>query len=82
MDRNPSDPGRLQRAPESFVDRDGVRTVFAQARHGRRDFIRSAFAAATAAVEVIRRKRRRSLSIGDKEKRKALPKQGLSPRRS
>ena len=48
MDRNPSDPGRLQRAPESFVDRDGVRTVFAQARHGRRDFIRSAFAAAAA----------------------------------
>jgi len=48
VDRNPSDPGRLQRAPESFVDRDGVRTVFAQARHGRRDFIRSAFAAAAA----------------------------------
>jgi sulfane dehydrogenase subunit SoxC len=48
VDRNPSDPGRLQRAPESFIDRDGVRTVFAQARHGRRDFIRSAFAAAAA----------------------------------
>jgi len=48
VDRNPSDPGRLQRAPESFVDRDGVRTVFAQARHGRRDFIRSAFATAAA----------------------------------
>jgi sulfane dehydrogenase subunit SoxC len=48
VDRNPSDPGRLQRAPESFIDRDGVRTVFSQARHGRRDFIRSAFAAAAA----------------------------------
>ena len=48
MDRNPSDPGRLQRAPESFIDLDGVRTVFTQARHGRRDFIRSAFAAAAA----------------------------------
>jgi len=48
VDRNPSDPGRLQRAPESFIDRDGVRTVFTQARHGRRDFIRGAFAAAAA----------------------------------
>ena len=48
MDRNPSSPGRLLRAPESFIDRDGVRTVFAQARQGRRDFIRNAFVAAAA----------------------------------
>lgn len=40
--------GRLQRAPEGFVDRAGVRAVFQQARQGRRDFIRHAFAAAAA----------------------------------
>lgn len=47
---NPSDspPGRLRRAPEGFIDRGGVRTVFQEARQGRRDFIRSAFAAAAA----------------------------------
>ena len=38
--------GRLQKAPESFLDRDGVRQTFAQAKNGRRDFIRNAFAAA------------------------------------
>ena len=38
--------GRLLKAPENFIDRDGVRTVFQQARAGRRDFIRGAFAAA------------------------------------
>ena len=48
MDRDSSPPGRLQRAPEGFIDKTGVRTVFAQARHGRRDFLRSAFAAAAA----------------------------------
>jgi sulfane dehydrogenase subunit SoxC len=40
--------GRIVKAPESFLSKDGVRTVFAEARHGRRDFIRSAFAAAVA----------------------------------
>ncbi len=43
-----SPAGRLQRAPEGFIDRVGVRTVFRQAREGRRDFLRSAFAAAAA----------------------------------
>ncbi len=43
-----SPAGRLQRAPEGFIDRDGVRTVFRQARESRRDFLRSAFAAAAA----------------------------------
>ena len=40
MDRNPSDPGRLQRAPESFIDRDGVRVGGPAARElvGRHDF--------------------------------------------
>jgi sulfane dehydrogenase subunit SoxC len=47
-----SDPtpsaGRLVKAPENFIDADGVRTVFRQARAGRRDFVRTAFAAALA----------------------------------
>ena len=38
--------GRLLKAPESFLDADGVRTVVAEARQGRRDFIRRSFAAA------------------------------------
>ena len=40
--------GRLRKAPENFVTQEGLRTVFAEGRHGRRDFIRSAFAAALA----------------------------------
>lgn len=42
--------GRLRKAPENFVDRQGVGQVFAQARQGRRDFIRGAFAAAAAGM--------------------------------
>jgi len=42
--------GRIQKAPESFLSRDGIKTVFAEAKKGRRDFIRSAFAAAAAGV--------------------------------
>ena len=41
-------PGRLLKAPEHFIDPAGVRTVFAEARAGRRDFIRRAFAGAAA----------------------------------
>jgi sulfane dehydrogenase subunit SoxC len=41
-------PGRIQKAPENFLDRTGVTHVTAQARDGRRDFLRSAFAAAAA----------------------------------
>ena len=40
--------GRLRKAPENFIDAAGVRTVFAEGRRGRRDFIRGAFAAALA----------------------------------
>ncbi len=40
--------GRLTKAPENFLDAAGVRQVFCEARRGRRDFIRSAFAAAGA----------------------------------
>ncbi len=49
----PDDPihsGRLQKAPESFLDRDGIRAVFAEGKRGRRDFIRNAFAAAAGAT--------------------------------
>ncbi|MFO0443691.1 MAG: sulfite dehydrogenase [Betaproteobacteria bacterium] len=38
--------GRVRKAPESFLNRDGIRAVFAQAKADRRSFIRSAFAAA------------------------------------
>jgi sulfane dehydrogenase subunit SoxC len=49
---NTDDPGagRLRRAPEGFLDADGVKTVFREAKAGRRNFIRSAFAAAAAGV--------------------------------
>ena len=40
--------GRLIKAPENFLDPAGVRQVFAEAKKGRRDFIRNAFAAAGA----------------------------------
>ncbi len=40
--------GRLRRAPESFLDPAGIRTVFTEGKRGRRDFIRNAFAAAVA----------------------------------
>jgi sulfane dehydrogenase subunit SoxC len=43
-------PGRLLKAPENFLDAHGVRTVLAQARRGRRDFLRHAFAVAGAAA--------------------------------
>ncbi len=42
--------GRLLKAPENFLDAAGVRQVFAEARQGRRDFLRQAFAAAGAAA--------------------------------
>ncbi|TFZ04364.1 sulfite dehydrogenase [Ramlibacter rhizophilus] len=46
----PQDPrsGRLRKAPESFLDAGGIATVMQQARSGRRDFLRGAFAAAAA----------------------------------
>ncbi|MEO8059648.1 MAG: sulfite dehydrogenase [Burkholderiales bacterium] len=42
--------GRLLKAPENFIHPDAVRTVFAEAKTGRRDFVRGAFAAALASV--------------------------------
>jgi sulfane dehydrogenase subunit SoxC len=44
--------GRIQKAPESFLSREGIKTVFAEAKNGRRDFIRKAFAAAAAGAAV------------------------------
>jgi sulfane dehydrogenase subunit SoxC len=45
----PSLSGRLRKAPEHFLDPAGVRTVFQEAKAGRREFIRRAFAGAAAA---------------------------------
>jgi sulfane dehydrogenase subunit SoxC len=42
--------GRLLKAPENFIGPDGVRAVFREAKAGRRDFIRNAFAGAMAAA--------------------------------
>jgi sulfane dehydrogenase subunit SoxC len=42
--------GRLAKAPENFLDREGIRRVFEEAKTGRRDFIRRAFAGAAAAA--------------------------------
>ncbi|MFZ9428987.1 MAG: sulfite dehydrogenase [Burkholderiaceae bacterium] len=41
-------PGRLIKAPENFISPQGVKQVFAEAKAGRRDFIRQAFTAAAA----------------------------------
>ncbi len=45
--------GRLVKAPENFIDPAGVRRVFSEAKAGRRDFLRSAFAAAAAGAASI-----------------------------
>ena len=47
-----TDTGRLRKAPENFIQGDGVARVAAEARGGRRDFIRGAFAAAAAGLSV------------------------------
>ena len=44
--------GRIQKAPENFLDAQGVKTVFAEGKQGRRDFIRRAFVAAAAGAAV------------------------------
>ena len=51
MDPNPP-AGRLCKAPENFLGREGVAAVQREAQGGRRDFIRSAFAAAVAGAAV------------------------------
>ena len=48
---SPDQPsGRLIKAPENFIDAQGVRQVFAEGKQGRRDFVRGAFAAAMASA--------------------------------
>ncbi|MBT9505408.1 sulfite dehydrogenase [Rhodoferax sp.] len=42
--------GAIQKAPENFLSRDGIQTVASEARQGRRDFMRTAFAAAAASA--------------------------------
>ena len=44
--------GRLLKAPESFLDRAGIRQVLAEAGTGRRDFLRNSFAAAAGSAVV------------------------------
>ena len=46
--------GGLRKAPENFIHGDGVAQVAAEARSGRRDFIRGAFAAAAAGIALPR----------------------------
>jgi sulfane dehydrogenase subunit SoxC len=48
LNRSPIDAGRVRKAPEHFLDANGIRTVVAESRQGRRSFIRNAFAAASA----------------------------------
>jgi sulfane dehydrogenase subunit SoxC len=42
--------GRLVKAPENFLSPEGVKQVFQEAKAGRRNFLRSAFAAASVAA--------------------------------
>ena len=48
-----SSPGRILKAPENFLDATGIRTVHGQAKAGRRDFIRNAFASAVAGAGAV-----------------------------
>jgi sulfane dehydrogenase subunit SoxC len=43
------DTGRVRKAPENFLDPEGIRRAASEARQGRRDFLRGAFAAAATA---------------------------------
>lgn len=49
---DPAAAGRLIKAPENFLDAAGIRQVQAEAKTGRRDFIRRAFGAAVAGAGV------------------------------
>ncbi len=44
----PPPAGRLRKAPESFLDAEGIRTAWSEAKAGRRGFMRRSFAAALA----------------------------------
>ena len=47
-----SSAGRFLKAPENFLSQDGIKTVFSEAKNGRRDFMRRAFAAAAASAAI------------------------------
>lgn len=64
MTTNPM-AGRLQKAPENFIDPAGVRKVFAEAKEGRRDFLRGAFAAAAAGIAATGAARAAAPADGD-----------------
>jgi sulfane dehydrogenase subunit SoxC len=53
VDHTSPPSGRLLKAPENFLDPEGVRTVFREAKDGRRDFIRRAFTAAAAGAATV-----------------------------
>ena len=57
--------GRLIKAPENFLDAEGVRTVFREGKAGRRDFIRQAFAAAAAGAALPLAHAQANPSAGD-----------------
>jgi sulfane dehydrogenase subunit SoxC len=50
--RDELNSGRVQKAPESFLNRDAIQTVVAEAKNGRRNFLRNAFAVAAAGAAV------------------------------
>jgi sulfane dehydrogenase subunit SoxC len=52
VERDSSNPGRLLKAPESFLSPQDIGRAREEARHGRRDFIRRAFVAASAGAAV------------------------------
>lgn len=52
MTQEDQSAGTVRKAPESFLNRDAIKAVLSKAKHGRRDFIRTAFAAAAAGVAV------------------------------
>lgn len=57
--------GRVRKAPENFVPPQAVGTVFAEAKAGRRDFIRNAFAAAAGTVAASVHAQQASVGDGD-----------------
>lgn len=66
MDSIQYSQGRLQKAPENFLNRGEIAAVVQEARTGRRDFIRSAFAAAAAgAVAPVAMAQASAASDGD-----------------
>jgi sulfane dehydrogenase subunit SoxC len=57
--------GRLRKAPENFIGPQDVTTVFAEAKGGRRDFIRGAFAAAAGLAIPVARAQQSAPADGD-----------------